>query len=199
MFATTSESGAPSPDEGRILLEIARRSLRSFLGMENPSEDPLPRPFPPGLEARKGLFISLHRDKELRGCVGILEPVSPLHQMAAELAVAAASRDPRFLPVQAEECPHLTMEISVLSPAHPISSAGEIRIGRDGLLVSRGEDRGVLLPQVATEHGWSAEEFLRHAFAKAGLADEESVKWSKAQEGRALVQTFSAALYQGPA
>jgi len=120
------------------------------------------------LNAPRGAFTTLHLEGKLRGCVGYIAAVKPLLQTVAEAAVSAAFHDPRFPPVTAEEAPHLQIEISVLSLPQPIRP-DEIVPGRHGLIVTQGSRRGLLLPQVAPEHGWDALTFLAQTCLKAGL------------------------------
>jgi hypothetical protein len=86
------------------------------------------------------------------------------------MAVAAATEDPRFPPVSSQEMKDIAIEISVLTPLRTISDPTEIKVGRDGIVIEQGFYRGLLLPQVATEYGWTREEFLDHTCLKAGLA-----------------------------
>lgn len=131
----------------------------------------LPVPPPdPALEARAGVFVTLLKDGELRGCIGHLEADAPLGVRTAEMAVAAASDDPRFPPLRAAELPSIAVEVSVLTPAVR-ATPEEVVPGRHGVLVVRGAARGVLLPQVATEYGWGREELLEAACRKAQLPD----------------------------
>lgn len=114
-------------------------------------------------------FVTLHRGGELRGCIGHLGTDQPLAQVIPRCAVAAATEDPRFAPVTGEELDRLDLEISVLTPLEPIRGPGDIEVGRHGLVVEQGWNRGLLLPQVATEWHWDAETFLAHTCRKAGL------------------------------
>jgi AmmeMemoRadiSam system protein A len=123
---------------------------------------------PPALESRRRAFVTLRRGQELRGCVGSLAPQQPLHQLVAELAVAAALRDSRFPAVTADELPLLTVEISVLTPPGRVNPDAIVP-GRHGVCVIRGDHRAVLLPQIAVEYGWDRETFLATACRKAGL------------------------------
>lgn len=112
---------------------------------------------------------------DLRGCIGFPEPVFPLAEGIAEAAVAAAVDDPRFPPVHAEELSRLIADVSVLTPFTAVAvqdRPGGIRVGRDGLSVERGRARGLLLPQVAPEQGWNAEQLLDGTCEKAGLPRE---------------------------
>lgn len=121
----------------------------------------------------RGAFVTLARAGQLRGCVGFVEPSQALREVL-RAAARGAARDPRFPPVLARELAELTVEVSVLSPpravaAEPEALPGLLRIGQHGLIVRRGRRRGLLLPQVPVEHGFTAEEFLAACCAKAGL------------------------------
>ncbi len=116
----------------------------------------------------RSLFVTLHYDRKLRGCIGIIEGNLRLGENLARCAADAALHDPRFTPLRPEELNGLEIEISLLSPIHPIRPE-EVEIGRHGLLVERGIRRGLLLPQVATEHRLGREQFLAETCVKAGL------------------------------
>lgn len=125
------------------------------------------------LREPRGAFVSLHTTSgELRGCVGALSSTQPLAETVAEMAFAAATRDLRFTPVTPAELDHLLIEVSVLGPLEPVRDLSEVEIGRHGLLVKGHGHRGVLLPQVATEHGWDAETFAAQTCIKAGLSPD---------------------------
>jgi AmmeMemoRadiSam system protein A len=113
--------------------------------------------------------VTIHRGGQLRGCIGHLEANRPLLQAVRECAVAACSADPRFPPVSAVELAGLEIEVSVLGLFEPVASADDIEVGRHGLLVEQNSQRGLLLPQVATEWQWDRETFLAHTCHKAGL------------------------------
>lgn len=115
-----------------------------------------------------GVFVTLHIGKWLRGCIGVVEPKEPLGDSVVRCAASAALQDPRFPAVRPDELSDLHIEISMLSPPLPVRPE-EIEIGRHGLLISRGRQRGLLLPQVAVEHRLSAEQFLAEACRKAQL------------------------------
>jgi AmmeMemoRadiSam system protein A len=152
--------------EKRELLRIARATLKEFMSSGR---------IPPGAPHRKsmtdpaGVFVTLHTGKELRGCIGTIVEGQPLYKAIQEMAIAAATRDPRFKPVKAEEVAGLTIELSVLGERRPIRSPDEIRVGDHGLCITAGGRRGLLLPQVAVEHGWDATAFLDRTCEKAGL------------------------------
>lgn len=139
------------------------------------------------LGERRGAFTSLHIHGKLRGCIGFIEPLFPLWQTVYETARAAATQDPRFLPIQSDELSDLAVEISVMSPLHPIEPE-QVEVGKHGLLVSRGNRRGLLLPQVATQAGWTAEEFLAQTCIKAGLPPD-------AWRAGAKIEAFTAEVF----
>lgn len=116
-----------------------------------------------------GVFVTLKKDGELRGCIGLVEGRQPLGKGIQEMAVAAATEDPRFNPVTFEELKEISIEVSILSPMIPVSDVSEIKVGRDGLLLKKFPNSGLLLPQVATEWGWDRDEFLKNLCMKAGL------------------------------
>ena len=157
-----------TPEQRNQLLSIARRSIEAVLAGHRPdlggvSLDPV-------LTRPSGAFVTLHEaGGELRGCIGSIQAVAPLFQAVSSSAINAAFRDPRFFPVTPEELPALHIEISVMSPIEAVTNVEEVEVGRDGLIVSRGSRAGLLLPQVASEHGWDRETFLRQTCVKAGL------------------------------
>lgn len=130
----------------------------------------LPAAVPPTL--RRGAFVTLQAHGVLRGCVGRAQADRALADAVRAMTVAAASEDPRFAPVTLPELPHIRLEISVLTEPVALEPGrrGGVVVGRDGLIVQRGGLSGLLLPQVAVEQGWSAEQFLAATARKAGLA-----------------------------
>jgi AmmeMemoRadiSam system protein A len=126
--------------------------------------------FPPA----EGTFVTVKRRGELRGCLGTLRCDLGLADEVARCAADAASTDPRFPAVGPDELSSLSLEVSVLGPLETIDPSGDgtIDIGRHGLVVEQGRRRGLLLPQVATEWGWTVEQFLRQTCVKAGLAPD---------------------------
>jgi AmmeMemoRadiSam system protein A len=158
-----------SESDRRVLLHIARRAI--VVHVNGASTFPEDDVFDGGLDARTaGVFVTLHKDGELRGCIGHIVPDAPLHDSVARCAVAACSSDPRFSPVSADELSHVHIELSVLGPLEPIAGPLDVEIGLHGLLVEKGRRRGLLLPQVATEWKWDREQFLAQTCHKAGLA-----------------------------
>jgi AmmeMemoRadiSam system protein A len=152
-------------EDRHALLGLARDAIEAYVR----SLPPPPAGPSPIMSRLAGVFVSLHKDGALRGCIGHVEADRPLARSVPEMAVAAASRDPRFPPVTAEELGDLDIEMSVLGEFEPIGGAGDIEIGRHGLLVEYQGQRGLLLPQVAVEWRWDAETFLAQTCHKADL------------------------------
>ena len=152
-----------SAEERGRLLTIARAALAAYV-------DGAATPLPDDLSGRRGgVFVTLHKRGELRGCVGHLDASQRLVEVVRRCAVAACSADPRFPPVSAAELPQLDIELSLLGPLQSVASPEDIEVGRDGLLIEQGRRRGLLLPQVATERRWDRETFLAQTCRKAGL------------------------------
>jgi len=155
--------------EMEILLDIARKTLeehcRHNLKYKVETAD-----LSTTLHTNCGAFVTLHKNGKLRGCIGRMIGNLPLYQMVQEMTISAASHDRRFMPVEMHELPEIDIEISVLSPMKKIDDIAELELGKHGIYIEEGFHTGVFLPQVATETGWSKEEFLGHcARDKAGL------------------------------
>jgi len=167
------------------LLQIARDSVQAHLtGQQldlpsNASED---------LMEKRGVFVSIHVGGNLRGCVGTIDPSTPLYQSVAGCAAAAASRDSRFKPLQLSELLEADFEISVLSPIEEVTDIRNIEVGTHGLIISRGNARGLLLPQVAVQQQWDRERFLGETCRKAGLPP---TAWKQG----ATIQRFTAEVF----
>ena len=123
--------------------------------------------------------MTLKKRGHLRGCIGFIEPVLPLHETIIRASIYAAVRDSRFPPVSPEELKDLSVEISVLSPLERINNPRRIRVGKHGLIISKNGKKGLLLPQVPVENNWSREEFLSQICLKAGLPGDA---WKKGAE-----------------
>ena len=155
----------PDPIRRRSFLELARRTINdAVIHQRLPEQIPSDGVF----AERHGVFVTLHSRGKLRGCIGIVEGHEPLGQGIVHAAASAALQDPRFSRIRPDELDELTIEISILSPMTPVRPE-EVQIGRHGLLVVSGRDRGLLLPQVAVEHGLTREGFLEETCLKAGL------------------------------
>ncbi|RMG00849.1 MAG: AmmeMemoRadiSam system protein B, partial [Nitrospirae bacterium] len=156
-----------TPEERATLLNLARETVKSYV---KTGRVPEPEISDRRLLANGAAFVTLYkRGHRLRGCIGNIIPVMPLYKSVIRNAVAAATRDPRFRPVEPEELDEIDVEVTVLSPLERISDISEIIIGRHGLYIEKEGRSGILLPQVATEFHWTKEEFLRAVSEKAGL------------------------------
>ena len=156
------------PAECRELLRLARAAIGAALNAVAP---PVLELSTPALHSVSGVFVSLHLERDLRGCVGSVTPTAPLHAEVMHMACAAAFEDPRFPPLTVEEWLRSAIEISRLSPPRP-ARPEELELGVHGVYISRGLARGLLLPQVAAQLDWSRERLLAAACLKAGLDPE---------------------------
>jgi AmmeMemoRadiSam system protein A len=169
------------------LLHLARSTIKEYISkgrIAQPEEDD------PLLNKPMGAFVTLHVNGELKGCIGNITASSALFITIRDMAIAAASEDARFTPLSEEELAQAKIEISVLSPLKKVSSPDEIVIGKHGVLVRNAQTSGVYLPQVATETGWSKEDFMDSLCgSKAGM-DPRS--W---QNGGCEIYIFSAEVF----
>jgi uncharacterized protein len=168
------------------LLRLARATLSSYLksGITldyQTSREPL--------RAKKGAFVSLHNQEELRGCIGQLFPDQALYRIVQHCVLSAALEDSRFFPVKNEELPELNIEISVLSPFSRIADVQEIQVGKHGIYIVYGNSRGLLLPQVATSFDWDRKTFVEQTCRKAGLPESA---W---RDARCLIHIFEAEVF----
>jgi AmmeMemoRadiSam system protein A len=170
-----------------LLLRTAHQAIEAAFTENQFLALPDAKSLPPALVEPRGAFTTLHLEGRLRGCVGYVAALKPLIQTVAETAVSAAFYDPRFPPVTPNEAPHLKLEISVLSLPQTIRPE-HIVCGCHGLIVAQGSRRGLLLPQVAGEHGWDAETFLAQTCAKAGLPAD-------AWKHGAVIEAFTAEVF----
>jgi MEMO1 family protein len=152
------------------LLNLARKTLEEIV-LNGKVSKPDTSGYSEILKANCGAFVTLHENGHLRGCIGHIVGTLPLYKTIQEMAVSSAKHDYRFLPVKSEELGKIDIEISVLSPLKKISDISEIELGKHGILIEKGNRSGVFLPQVATETGWTLDEFLGHCSRdKAGLS-----------------------------
>jgi uncharacterized protein len=184
-----------SEPERTLLLRIAREAIDAHVrGVSRQSAVDSPQPAVDGPQSavdggqsrvdnrlaetstlanrRGGVFVTIYRAEELRGCVGHIEADRALPVNVARCAVAACSEDPRFPAITAAELPEIQVEISLLGPLEPAAGPADVEVGRHGLLIEMGRQHGLLLPQVATERNWDAATFLSHTCRKAGLAPD---------------------------
>lgn len=152
--------------EKSVLLSIARNAIETFVKTGKKYVEPREEK---ALNMRNGCFVTLKQKGQLRGCIGSFQSELPLFKEVAEMAVASASKDPRFYPMKESDLEDFQLEITVLSPLHKIEDIEEIEVGKHGIYLEKGYYRGVLLPQVAVEHGWDRTTFLKQTCLKAGL------------------------------
>jgi len=167
-------------EEGAWLVRLARQSITEYL--ESGRLTPVPSDTDTRLFQRCGAFVTLNiirgDREELRGCIGYPAPDLPLAEAVIDAAISAATKDPRFPPLEKNELNRIVVEVSILTPPsiikvrNPQEYTKELQIGRDGLIVEQGYFKGLLLPQVPVEWGWDCEEFLGHCCMKAGLPPE---------------------------
>ena len=148
------------------LLRYARKTLEQYFSTQS---FPLPRNINPMLKIKRGCFVTLKKDGELRGCIGRMTGDVPLCTIVGTMALQAAFNDNRFTTLKQDELSGIEIEISVLTPFKPIRNADDIVLGRDGVIVKKSGRQAVFLPQVATETGWNKEVFLNQLCYKAGL------------------------------
>ncbi|HEY2931376.1 MAG TPA: AmmeMemoRadiSam system protein A [Acidobacteriota bacterium] len=172
------------PGEQSELLALARRTLELFYDGRRSTEY---RPLRLPLAAPSAVFVSLYYRDRLRGCVGMLDATRPLYRNVIESTLSAAFRDPRFPPLDLPELARLSFEISVLSGFADFRHPLEIRVGSDGVQITRGPNRALLLPQVALRFGWDATRLLEETCAKAGLPRDAWARGARLEKFNAQV------------
>ncbi len=172
-----------SLQEQATLLQLAHDAIMSALEKLDISLAPPTE----RLAQSRGVFTSLYLKDDLRGCVGYVQPENSLYRAVAESARAAAFEDTRFSPLSKEEAPHVCVQLSILSPLQSMGPEA-VEVGRHGLLITKDDHRGLLLPQVAVEHGWDRITFLEQTCRKAGLPTDA---W---REG-AIIEAFTAQVF----
>ena len=166
--ATTTAAEYLSAADKTTLLKLAREAIAGRLAGRR-FQAPAPEALSPALRADGAAFVTLNQDNDLRGCIGNLEATEPLYQNVIRNARNAAFNDPRFAPVGASDAAAIEIDISVLTPAHPIAGPEEFIVGRHGIILEKGRFAAVFLPQVAPEQGWDRDATLTHLALKAGL------------------------------
>ena len=178
-------------EEGTLALKAARAYATAAVTHKEAEEFPLPEIF----TEKRGVFVTLTLEGELRGCIGFPNPDFPLGEAIKEAAAAAATQDPRFYPVREEELSAVHVEVTVLTSPEVLECPAEerpkhIEIGRHGLIASLGSRSGLLLPQVAEEYHWDAEEFLSQTCVKAGLYHKS---WK--EDDDCIIKTFEGQIF----
>lgn len=175
-----------NPQEKKALLAIARQAIIHAVETGDEYIEPREEKM---LNQRNGCFVTIKQDSQLRGCIGNFQSELPLFREVAKMAIASSTQDPRFYPMKKSDLDNFTLEISVLSPLLKIDDINEIEVGRHGIYIEKSFHRGVLLPQVATEHHWDRKTFLKQTCVKAGLPTDA---W-KAED--AEIYVFSAQIF----
>jgi AmmeMemoRadiSam system protein A len=175
-----------SQQQQEKLLKIARRSIENVL-MD--SRAPVVDELDSELREKGAAFVTITKKGKLRGCIGYIEAVKPLYQTVSEMAIQAATADPRFPILDRSELAEVRLEISVLSPLKKITDISEIKVGTHGILIRKGFSSGLLLPQVAVEQKWDRKEFLENTCYKAGLPPDA---WGE----RVEIYIFSAEVFK---
>jgi len=157
---------ALTKEDKNELLSLARRAIVDYVMNKKILEIEMKNP---RLKANGAVFVTIKKNGNLRGCIGNIHPVKPLYQAVISNAISASSRDPRFLPMNKEELKDMDIEISILSAIEPLKDTRRIEIGTHGLYIVKEQRSGLLLPQVAKEHGWDRDMFLEQLCMKAGL------------------------------
>ena len=188
--APTRNRGETMPElltknEQRELLKIARETIIDYVTNRKIPEVVSTSP---GLSLHSGCFVTIKQKGELRGCIGNFVSDKALYLLVQEMAISAATRDPRFYPMKIDDLADFSLDISVLSPLAKAASVEEIQVGTHGIYIIKGSYRGVLLPQVATEYGWNRDQFLQHTCVKAGLPRD-------AWQGECDIYIFSAQVF----
>jgi len=176
---------ALSSEQQKFLLNVAHRAIQHYLDkkktLEIKTDDAV-------LQEKRGAFVTLKVDDQLRGCIGYPIPYKPLIETIIDCAIAAASQDHRFPSITTEELARTDVEISVLTLPRKIEDISEIKIGDHGIIISKGMNKGLLLPQVPVEWNWDLETYLNHGCLKAGLQEDT---WKKG----AKIEIFSAQVF----
>ena len=163
-----------SDKAGEYQVNLSKEAVKHYL--ETGEKLDKPEDYPIELDEKLGVFVTLNKNNNLRGCIGYAEPVETAIDATIEVAIAAAFNDPRFPQLSEKEYDDLEFEVTVLTKpemivvAHPDQYFDEIEIGRDGLIIQKGYARGLLLPQVAVENMFTIEDFLDHTCMKAGIS-----------------------------
>ena len=174
-----------SEKDKEVLLQLSRNAIQTTV--RKGRQLPVVHSLSPLLRQKRGVFVTLWKEGELRGCIGFPYPVKPLVEAVQEASISAALQDFRFPPVREDELSHIEIEISVLSPPQPIQP-DQVKIGVHGLIVKKGNVSGLLLPQVAMDYHWDSNTFLEQTCVKAGLPKNA---WKKDCQ----IQAFEAQIF----
>ena len=188
------EDGKLSDSDGAVLVNTARKAVTEFLS--NGNKIKLEPEFEKKFSFNSGVFVTLNKTGGLRGCIGFPMPVKKLSRAIVDMAIAAATEDPRFSPVITKELGDIVFEVTVLTQpieidvSDPTEYLSKIKVGRDGLIISHSFKSGLLLPQVPGEYGWNEEKFLQHTCLMADLAKDF---W---KSGEAKIEKFEGIVFK---
>jgi len=174
-------------EDKKDLLEIARLTLDNYIGkgkIQPVNNDN----YSAVLETHTGAFVTLQKNGNLRGCIGRFQPDQPLYQVVRDMTISASTKDYRFKPVTPAELEEIELEISVLTPLVRIQDPSEIMLGLHGIYIKKGSNSGTFLPQVATQTGWTLEEFLGHC-----ARDKAQIGWNGWKD--AEIYTYEALIF----
>ncbi len=176
-----------SKEDKMDLLKITRLTLDNYIG--NGKIQPVKNDhYSAALETHAGAFVTLHKNGNLRGCIGRFQPDQPLYQVVRDMTISASTKDHRFKPVTPAELEEIDLEISVLTPLVRINDPSEILLGVHGIYIKKGSNSGTFLPQVATQTGWTLEEFLGHC-----ARDKAQIGWNGWKD--AEIYTYEAIIF----
>lgn len=183
-----------SLDDGKILVKTVRKIVTEFL--KNNTKITLDKKFESDYSFNSGVFVTLNNSLGLRGCIGYPLPNQKLFNALIDASITAATEDPRFPPVKIEELDQITFEVTILTQPKEILVSDpkeyplKIKVGRDGLIVKRGSNSGLLLPQVPVEYSWTEEEFLGYTCEKANLP------WDCWKDKKTQIQKFEGIVFK---
>jgi AmmeMemoRadiSam system protein A len=172
-------------NQQKFLLRLARQTIEQYIKSGKTPEVKIEEEY---LKEKRGAFVTLKVNDELRGCIGYPLPYKPLYETIIDVAISAATQDYRFQPLTFEELKKTKIEISVLSLPQLVKDIKEIEVGRHGIIISKGPNKGLLLPQVPLEYDWDLETYIRHGCLKAGLDEDE---WKKGVQ----IEVFEAQVF----
>lgn len=185
---STDEVSTLTLNQKKRLISIARATIEEYVRSEKKLDI---TETDPRLMEVEGAFVTLHRQSHLRGCIGNIVGRQPLYLTVRDMAISAATKDPRFPPVEIDELSSLDVEVSVLSAPRVIKDVDEITLGVHGVIVSQGSwNQGVFLPQVATDTGWTKEEFLSQLCSQKAHLPADAWKDPKTK-----IEIFSAEVF----
>ena len=159
--------------EKKELLQIARKTIENYLTEGKKEYPPTDNP---KFSEKRGVFVTLHKEGNLRGCIGYPLPTKPLMEAVVDNAIASSTEDYRFKSVSVNELENIDIELSILTVPQKVNSYKDVVVGRDGIIISKSYQKGLLLPQVPLEQGWDLEQYISGGCWKAGLPKDE---WKK--------------------